>query len=316
MKCIIQIPCYNEAETLPHTLSQLPKSLPGIDQVEVLIIDDRSQDETVAVARAAGVQHIVQLPHHSGLAGGFSAGLDACLRLGADIIVNTDADNQYESGDICRLVEPILRGEAELVIGDRGVATLPEFSPLKQRLQVIGSKVVSKASGLDVPDVTSGFRAMTREVALHTLVLSHYSYTLETLIQAGDRQVKVTSVPIRTNKVTRPSRLMRSISHFIANSGVTILRSYTLYRPLRVFFYAGSILFVLGLLLLGRFLYFYLNGAGNGHVQSVIVAAVLLIVGFQTLLIGVVADLIAFNRKILEEIVYKIRLGNNNNDQN
>jgi glycosyltransferase involved in cell wall biosynthesis len=307
MKCIIQIPCYNEAETLPHTLSQLPKSLPGIDQVEVLIIDDCSQDATVAVARASGVQHIVQLPHHAGLAGGFSAGLDACLRLGADIIVNTDADNQYESNDICRLVEPILNGSAELVIGDRGVATLPEFSPLKQRLQVIGSKVVSKASGLDVPDVTSGFRAMTREVALHTLVLSHYSYTLETLIQAGDRQVKVVSVPIRTNKVTRPSRLMRSISHFIANSGVTILRSYTLYRPLRVFFYVGAVLIVLGLLLLGRFLYFYWNGAGNGHVQSVIVAAVLLIVGFQTWLIGIVADLISFNRKILEEIVYRAK---------
>jgi glycosyltransferase involved in cell wall biosynthesis len=307
MKCIIQIPCYNEAETLPHTLSQLPKSLPGIDQVEILIIDDRSQDATVAVARAAGVQHIVQLPHHAGLAGGFSAGLDACLRLGADIIVNTDADNQYDANDICRLVEPILRGEAELVIGDRGVATLPEFSPIKQRLQVIGSKVVSKASGLDVPDVTSGFRAMTREVALHTLVLSHYSYTLETLIQAGDRQVKVASVPIRTNKVTRPSRLMRSISHFIANSGVTILRSYTLYRPLRVFFYVGTILFIVGLLLLGRFLYFYLTGSGDGHVQSVIVAAVFLIVGFQTWLIGIVADLISFNRKILEEIVYRAR---------
>lgn len=307
MKLMIQIPCYNEADTLAHTISQLPKSIAGIDQIDVLIIDDCSRDATVAVARAAGVQHIVQLPHHAGLAGGFSAGLDACLRLGADIIVNTDADNQYDSNDICRLVDPILRGEAELVIGDRGVATLAEFSPIKQRLQVLGSRVVSSASGLNVPDVTSGFRAMTREVALHTLVLSQYSYTLETLIQAGARQVKVVSVPIRTNPSTRPSRLMRSISHYLANSSVTILRAYTLYRPLRVFLYTGLVLLVLGLILLLRFGYFYLTGEGSGHVQSVIVAAVLLIVGFQTWLIGVVADLIAFNRKILEEILYRTR---------
>lgn len=307
MKLIIQIPCYNEAETLAHTLSQLPRLIPGIDQIDVLIIDDCSRDATVAVARAAGANHIVQLPHHAGLAGGFSAGLDACLRLGADIIVNTDADNQYDSNDICRLVEPILQGEAELVIGDRGVATLAEFSPLKKRLQVLGSQVVSRASGLNVPDVTSGFRAMTREVALHTLVLSQYSYTLETLIQAGARQVKVVSVPIRTNPTTRPSRLMRSLSHYLANSSVTILRAYTLYRPLRVFLYAGLVLLTLGFIFLLRFGYFYLIGEGNGHVQSVIVAAVLLIVGFQTWLIGVVADLIAFNRKILEEIVYRVR---------
>jgi len=307
MKLIIQIPCYNEAETLAHTISLLPRRMAGVDAVEVLVIDDCSSDATVAVAHAAGADHIVRLTHHVGLAGGFAAGLEACVKLGADLIVNTDADNQYNALDIPRLVEPLLSGQAELVVGDRGVATLAEFSPLKRRLQVLGSRVVSGASGLNVPDVTSGFRAMTREVALRTMVLSKYSYTLETLIQAGDRRFKVLSIPIRTNPPTRPSRLMRGIGDYLANSSVTILRAYTLYRPLRVFFYAGGLLFALGMLLLGRFLYFYLTGSGGGHVQSLIVGAVFLIVGFQTWLIGLVADLIAFNRKILEEINYKVR---------
>jgi len=307
MKLIIQIPCYNEAETLAHTISLLPRRMAGVDAVEVLVIDDCSSDATLAVARAAGADHIVRLTHHVGLAGGFAAGLEACVKLGADLIVNTDADNQYNAHDIPRLVEPLLSGQAELVVGDRGVATLAEFSPFKRRLQVLGSQVVSGASGLNVPDVTSGFRAMTREVALRTMVLSKYSYTLETLIQAGDRRFKVLSIPIRTNPPTRPSRLMRGIGDYLANSSVTILRAYTLYRPLRVFFYAGGLLFAMGLLLLGRFLYFYLTNAGSGHVQSLIVGAVFLIVGFQTWLIGLVADLIAFNRKILEEINYKVR---------
>lgn len=307
MKLIIQIPCYNEAETLADTISLLPRTIAGIDQVEVLVIDDCSSDATVAVARAAGVDHIVQLTHHQGLAGGFAAGLDACVKLGADLIVNTDADNQYDAGDIPRLVAPILSGQAELVIGDRGVASLPAFSPLKRRLQVLGSQVVSGAAGLSVPDATSGFRAMTREVALRTMVLSKYSYTLETLIQAGDRRFKVLSIPVHTNPPTRPSRLMRGISDYLANSSVTILRAYILYRPLRVFFYAGGLLFTIGLLLLGRFMYYYLTGQGGGHVQSVIVAAVFLIVGFQTWLIGLVADLIGFNRKILEEVLYRLR---------
>jgi glycosyltransferase involved in cell wall biosynthesis len=310
MKLIIQIPCYNESETLAHTISLLPRTIAGIDQVELLVIDDCSSDATVDVARAARVDHIVQLTHHQGLAGGFAAGLDACVKLGADLIVNTDADNQYDAGDIPLLVAPILSGRAELVIGDRGVASLPTFSPLKRRLQVLGSQVVSGAAGLNVPDATSGFRAMTREVALRTMVLSKYSYTLETLIQAGDRQFKVLSIPIRTNPPTRPSRLMRGISDYLANSSVTILRAYILYRPLRVFFYAGGLLFIVGLLLLGRFVYYYLAGEGGGHVQSVIVAAVFLIVGFQTWLIGLVADLIGFNRKILEEVLYKIRMKN------
>lgn len=307
MKLIIQIPCFNEAETLAHTIGQLPRSIPGVDQVDVLVIDDFSSDATADVAQAAGADHLVRLNHRTGLAGAFAAGLDACLKLGADLIVNTDADNQYEAGDIPRLVAPLLRGEAELVIGDRGVATLPVFSPIKRRLQVFGSRVVSGAAGQNVPDVTSGFRAMTREVALRTMVLSKYSYTLETLIQAGDRRFRVTSVPIRTNPPTRPSRLMRGIGDYLTNSSVTILRSYTLYRPLRVFFYVGGVLLALGSILLIRFLYFYFNGQGGGHVQSVIVAAVFLIVGFQTWLIGLVADLIAFNRKILEEVLYRLR---------
>ena len=307
MKLIIQIPCYNEAETLAKTVSQLPRAIDGIDQVEVLVIDDHSSDATVAVAYSAGVEHIVRLPHRTGLAGAFAAGLDACLRLGADLIVNTDGDNQYNAGDIPRLVAPLLRGEAELVIGDRGVAQQAEFSPLKRRLQVLGSRVVSSAAGVSVPDSTSGFRAITREAALHTMVLSKYSYTLESLIQAGDRRLKVLSIPVTTNPPTRRSRLMRGIGDYLANSAVTILRAYTLYRPLRVFTYVGTFLLLVGLVLLIRFLFYYFDGQGSGHVQSMIVAAVFLIVGFQTWLIGLVADLISFNRKMLEEVLYRLR---------
>ncbi len=309
MKLIIQIPCYNEAEHLAHTLSLLPRQLDGVDTVEVLIIDDGSSDATVEVARAAGADHILRLPHHTGLAGAFAAGLDACTRLGADLILNTDADNQYNAGDIPRLLAPLLSGEAELVIGDREVMQNKAFSPLKRRLQRLGSRVVGAASGLAVTDATSGFRAMTREVALRTIVLSRYSYTLETLIQAGNRLVKVQFVPVGTNPPRRPSRLMRGMPDYLAHSSVTILRAYTLYRPLRVFTYVGGLLILLGLALAIRYLVFYFMGNGAGHVQSVIVAAVLLIVGFQTWLIGLVADLISFNRKILEEILYRVKRG-------
>lgn len=307
MKLIIQIPCYNEAEHLAHTLSLLPRQLDGVDKVEILVIDDGSSDATVEVARAAGADHILRLPHHTGLAGAFAAGLDACTRLGADLILNTDADNQYNAGDIPRLLAPLLSGEAELVIGDRGVMQNKSFSPLKRRLQRLGSRVVGAASGLTVTDATSGFRAMTREVALRTIVLSRYSYTLETLIQAGNRLVKVQFVPVDTNPPRRPSRLMRGMGDYLAHSSVTILRAYTLYRPLRVFTYIGGLLILLGLILAIRYLVFYFMGNGAGHVQSVIVAAVLLIVGFQTWLIGLVADLISFNRKILEEILYRVK---------
>ncbi|MHB0923876.1 MAG: glycosyltransferase family 2 protein [Bellilinea sp.] len=312
MKLIIQIPCYNEAESLPETVAQLPRQIDGIDEVEVLIIDDGSSDNTAEVAEACGVDHVLRLPHHAGLAAGFAAGLDACLRLGADFIVNTDADNQYYAADIPLLVQPLLSGEAELVIGDRGVATLQTFSPIKRSLQVFGSRIVSSAAGLDISDATSGFRAMTRDVALHTVVLSDYSYTLETLIQAGNRKTKVVSIPVRTNPPRRPSRLMTGMGHYLKHSSATIIRSYTMYRPLRVFFTAGMIVFLLGLALVVRFLVYYFQGQGSGHVQSLILAAVLLIVGFQTWLIGLVADLVGKNRRLMEEVLWRVRGGKSN----
>jgi glycosyltransferase involved in cell wall biosynthesis len=308
MKLIIQIPCYNEADTIASTLALLPRQLQGFDCVEVLIIDDGSTDGTPEAARMGGADHILCLPHHTGLAGAYAAGLDACLKLGADVIVNTDADNQYEAQDIPLLLEPIIRGQAEMVVGDRGVATLQAFSPIKRRLQTLGSRVVSQASNLKIPDATSGFRAITREVALRTMVLSEYSYTLETLIQAGNRKVSVVSVPIRTHPTRRPSRLMKGIPDYLRNSSVTILRAYAMYRPLRVFLAIGAVIFLLGALLGMRFVVLnYLLGVGGGNIQSLILAAVLMIIGFQTAVIGLVADLIAFNRKILEEILYRQR---------
>ena len=309
MKLIIQIPCYQEADTLPHTLKALPCELEGIDVIETLVVDDGSRDDTAGAATRAGVDHVVRLPHHTGLAGAFAAGLDACLRLGADIIVNTDADNQYNSEDLLRLVQPILKGEAEMVIGDRGVGNLADFSPFKRRLQTWGSQVVGKAANLKTPDATSGFRALNREAALRTIVVSEYSYTLETLIQAGVHHTRVVFIPVRTNPKTRPSHLMRSTGDYLVNSGVTILRAFTMYRPLRVFTTFSLVFLLCGAILAGRFLYFYLQNNGSGHVQSLILAAVLLIVGFQTFLIGLVADLISFNRKILEEMLYRIRKG-------
>jgi glycosyltransferase involved in cell wall biosynthesis len=308
MKLIIQIPCYNEEETLPQTLRDLPLELPGIDQLEWLVIDDGCTDCTADTAKALGVHHVVSLPQNQGLARAYLAGLEASLRLGADIIVNTDADNQYHGDDVERLIGPILDGRADLVVGDRGVANLAHFSPLKRRLQRLGNWVMQRATGVTTPDATSGFRAMTREAALRTLVLSEYSYTLETLIQAGARQVPVEYVPVRTNPQTRASRLMRSLPQYLAQSGLTILRTYTLYRPLRVFLGVGAVMIGLGVLLGLRFLYYFIvNQGAAGHVQSLILAAVLLIVGFQVCLIGLIADLIGFNRKILEEILYRMR---------
>jgi glycosyltransferase involved in cell wall biosynthesis len=307
MKLVIQIPCYNEAETLAQSVRALPRSLPGVDVLEFLVIDDGSTDGTAQAAAAAGVHHVVRLGHHAGLASAFVAGLEACLALGADVIVNTDADNQYEADDIARLVEPILEGRAQLVVGDRGVASLATFSPLKRRLQRLGSWVMARASGVRTPDATSGFRALSREAALRTLVFSEYSYTLETLIQAGARRMAVEYVPVRTNPPTRPSRLMTSQADYLANSTATILRAYTMYRPLRVFSLAGGLMLFGALAIGGRYLYFVVIGQGGGHVQSVILAAVLGIVGIQVLLIGVLADLVGFNRKILEEVLYRLR---------
>ncbi len=307
MKLIIQIPCYNEAETLPQTIADLPKTLRGIDCIEYLVINDGSRDGTVVVAKALGVHHVIELPHNMGLAHAFAAGLEASILRGADIIVNTDADNQYVGEEIARLIEPILAGRAELVIGDRGVGKVASFSPLKRLLQQLGSWVVSQAAMMPVPDATSGFRALTREVALRTLVMGNFSYTLDTLIQAGARRVAVTSVPIRTNLPTRTSRLQRNMPHFVSRQAIAIVRAYTLYRPLRLFLMVGLLMLVGGLLVGFRFLFFYITGEGNGHVQSLILTAILLIVGFQVTLIGLLADLVGFNRKMLEEALYRLR---------
>lgn len=307
MKLIIQIPCYNEEHSLAGTLECLPKSIPGIDRIELLVIDDGSTDATAQVARRLNVAHIVQLPRHVGLAQAFVAGLEASIRAGADIIVNTDADNQYRSEDTPRLIQPILARKAEIVVGDRGVGTISGFSPLKRRLQLFGSWVVGHAAGMDIPDATSGFRAFSRDAALRTIVLSEYSYTLETLIQAGTHQLSVAHVPVGTNQNRRASRLMRSMRHYVMSSGATILRAYTMYRPMRVFFLIGSLMLAGGIALGVRFLYFFVGNDGNGHIQSLILSAVLLIVGFQVGLIGLLADLIGFNRRILEETLYRVR---------
>ena len=313
MKLIIQIPCYNESSVLVETIAILPHSISGIDEIEYLIVDDGSTDDTSQIARQAEVHHIIQ-QYHQGLAAAFTTGLDACLKRGADIIVNTDADNQYNAEDIGRLIEPILAGRAQLVVGDRGVATLHSFTPLKRLLQRLGSWVIGRVSGLDTPDATSGFRALSRQAALRTLVLSEYSYTLETLIQAGAHGMPVEYVPIRTNPPTRPSRLMRNIPHFLSQSTTTIIRAYTMYRPLRVFTILGVLLILAGMVPGIRFLYFFFIKGTAGYIQSLILSAILLIVGFQVLLIGLVADLIGFNRKILEEVLYRLRRAELDND--
>ena len=307
MKLIIQIPCFNEVTTLPDTIQALPRQLPGISKIEFLVIDDGSTDGTAEIAQELGVDHIIRLPHHSGLAVAFVSGLEACLKNGADLIINTDADNQYQAEDIINLIQPILEGRADLVIGDRRIETQQDFSTSKKILQKFGSWVTAQASGIKTPDATSGFRAISREVAMRTLVLNQYSYTLETLIQAGSKRMAVLYVPVRTNPQTRPSRLIKNTPHYLFQSGSTILRAYTMYRPLRVFSIISGLLILGGTFLGLRYLYFYLSGQGAGHVQSVILAAVLLIIGFQTLLIGLVADLIGFNRIILEEIIYRLR---------
>ena len=307
MKLIIQIPAYNEAEVLSKTIAELPKEISGIDEIEYLVVDDGSEDNTSEVAEVIGVHHVLRLRRHSGLAAAFLRGIEFSINQGADIIINTDADNQYNAADINLLVEPILRKEADIVVGDRGIASQQNFTATKRSLQRLGSWFISKAAGVDIPDATSGFRAINQEAALRTLVLSEYSYTLETLIQAGARSMKVVFVPVRTNPPTRPSRLMRNIPQFIIHSSVAAVRTYTMYKPLRVFTIISLLVILIGLFLGLRYLYFFLNGQGAGHVQSLILAAVFLIVGFQIFLIGLLADLISFNRKIMEEILYRLR---------
>ena len=306
-KLIIQIPCLNEAETLPETLADLPARAPGIDTIEWLVIDDGSTDGTAAVARAHGVQHVIRFRARKGLAAAFMAGLDAAVRLGADYIVNTDADNQYAGADIPKLVQPLIDGTADVVVGDRNVATLQRMPPLKRWLQRIGSWVVRQVSGTHVPDATSGFRAYTREAALRQTVVSDFSYTLETIIQAGKKRMAIAHVPVATNDKTRPSRLFDNVFTYVRKSASTIVRIYVLYEPLKVFTAAGLTLVAGGLAISLRFLYYYVTGAGSGHVQSLILAAVLLIVGFQVLLIGLLADVLSANRKLTEEVLYRVR---------
>jgi len=309
MHLIIQIPCYNEEETLPATLADIPTHIPGVDLIETLIIDDGSTDNTVETARRLGVNHVVRLPGHKGLATAFQTGLDVCLKLGADIIVNTDGDNQYPQADIPRLIAPILRNEADIVIGDRQVQTVPHFSPLKKRLQQWGSWVVRLASGVQVPDATSGFRAYSREAALRLSVLTRYTYTLETIIQAGKKGLRVVYIPIQVSRPTRDSRLIKSNWSYIKQSAATILRLYAFYEPLRTFFYLSLPFVLAGLFTLVRFFYFYFTGqTGVGrHVQSLVVGGTLLTLGFLLFVLGVVADLIAANRMLIEETLYRIK---------
>ena len=307
MKLIIQIPCYNEEKTLPQTIKDIPSKIEGIDHVEVLIINDGSSDRTAEVARRVGVDHIVQNTNNKGLARTFLVGLDACLRLGADIIVNTDGDNQYCGEDIKKLVAPIVRGEADMVVGDRQTDHIAHFSKNKRRLQKIGSFVVRRLSETQVQDAVSGFRALGREAALQMNIVSSFSYTIETVIQAGKKSLAVTSVPVKTNPKTRDSRLFKSIPHFVQNQVSTIIRMYTMYQPLRVFFYIGCLLILAGLVPSIRFLIYYLTGNGAGHIQSLIFAAIMYIVGFQVLMIGLVADVISFNRRLIEETLVRVR---------
>ncbi len=306
-KLIIQIPCYNEEQTLGITLEELPRQLPGIETVEWLVIDDGSRDRTVEVAKACGVDHIVRLSHNQGLAKAFMSGLEASLKAGADIIVNTDADNQYCAGDIPQLIQPILLKEAEIVIGARPIKTIRHFSPTKKFLQKLGSWAVRLASNTNIPDAPSGFRAFSREAAMQLNVFNDYTYTLETIIQAGQKGMAITSVPIRTNRLLRPSRLVKSNFSYVARSLFTILRIFMLYKPLRFFLLLGSIPFSLGTVLGIRWLIYFVIGTERTRIPSLILAAILILIGFQLWMFGLVADLMAANRKLLEEIQLRMR---------
>lgn len=307
MKLIIQIPCYNEAETLEVALNDLPKHIDGIDEIEYLIINDGSKDNTVEVAKRWGVNYVVNFRRNKGLAMGFMAGMDACLRNNADIIVNTDADNQYAGSDIEKLVRPIINGETDIVIGERPIDTTEHFSPLKKKLQHFGSFVVRKASKSDIPDAPSGFRAYSREAAMRLNVVNEYTYTLETIVQAGRTKIAQTSVPIKTNPELRESRLFNSMFGYVKKSMLTILRALMMYKPMRFFNIIGGIIFGLGVLLGIRYLVYFAMGNGGGHIQSLILTSILIFMGFQTILIGLLSDLIASNRKLLEDVQYHVR---------
>jgi glycosyltransferase involved in cell wall biosynthesis len=309
-KLIIQIPCLNEAETLPSTLADLPRHVPGIDVIETLVIDDGSRDGTSEVARAHGVTYVLRFRRQKGLAAAFVAGIDGCLKHGADFIVNTDADNQYAGTDVHRLLQPLLDGSADIVIGDRNIRDLAHMSWHKKLLQRFGSWTVRQVSNTKVPDTTSGFRAYTRDAALRMTIVSDFSYTLESIIQAGKKRMAIAHVAVGTNARTRQSRLFDSMFSYIKHSGATIVRIYAMYEPLKIFTYIGSSAFLAGFLISLRFLYFYLFGApneGTRHQQSLILSAVLMIVGFQIVLVGLVADVISGTRKLLEDLIYRVR---------
>lgn len=307
IKLVVQVPCLNEEKTLPLTLQRIPRNIPGVSKVEILIIDDGSTDRTIEIANASGVDHVVRFANHKGLARAFAAGLEKCVELGADIIVNTDADNQYEGGDIPKLIEPILKGEADIVVGVRNIRQHQEFSFAKKQLQKLGSWVVRKLSGTKIKDATSGFRAYSREAAIRMNVLSDYSYTLETIIQAGRMDMAISQVPIRTNPKTRESRLFKNVFYYIKRSVATMLKVYIVYQPLKVFFSIGSLVFFSGLLIGCRFLYFFLMGQRAGHIQSLILASILIMLGFQIFVLGLLAHLISANRFLSENILLKVK---------
>ena len=307
MKLIIQIPCLNEEQTIPETLKDLPKSLDGIDDIEILIIDDGSTDRTVKIAKEHGVHHVLKLTNNKGLAKAFIFGINHSLNLGADIIVNTDADNQYFGGDIKKLIKPILDKRADIVIGNRQVETISHFSPIKILLQKLGSWTVQQLSGTTIPDVTSGFRAYSKEAALQMNVISNFTYTVETIISAGNKNLAIEHTPVRTNKKLRESRLFPSIQVYIRRSLVTMLKVYSMYRPLKVFTISGGIIFFVGFIIGCRYLFFFFQGQTEGHIQSLILSAITLIVGFQIIMMGIAADLIAVNRQLLEDIQLRVK---------
>lgn len=306
-KLVIQIPCFNEESTLPATLASLPRSVPGVDEIEVLVVDDGSDDDTVAVAREHGADHVHSLGIHQGLARAFEEGLRIAVARGANVIVNTDADNQYRSDDIPRLIEPILAGEAEIVVGERPIEEIAHFSSVKKALQRLGSWVVRKASGTAIPDAASGFRALSREAAQRVKVFNDYSHTLETIIQAGHKGMAITSVPVRTNEQLRPSRLYGSVLGYIRRQAITIVRIFMTYRSFEFFAFPGAVAFATGFAIGFRFLYFYLSGDGTGHVQSLILGALLLGTGFFLVIVGLLADLASVNRKLLEDLNWRMR---------
>jgi len=309
VKLIIQIPCFNEEKTLPPTVKDIPRTIEGVDKVEILVIDDGSTDRTVEVAKELEVDHVLSFNENKGLAHAFTAGLDASLKLGADIIVNTDGDNQYNGEDVPKLVKPILEGRADIVVGDRQVNNIEHFSYIKRILQSIGSWVVRHFSGtnINLKDTTSGFRAYSKDAALRLNIVSPFTYTLESIIQAGNKRMNIIEVPICTNKPLRESRLISSIPNYISKSAITIIRMYTMFQPIRVFFYLGITLFSLGSLGVFRFLYYFFTGGGAGHIQSLVLSGVLITLGCILFMIGLVADIISLNRRLIEDTLYRVR---------